>query len=358
MMTRMKMKYFRNYRVNYHEDRAIFPSIICFWPKTWIVVATFALLLLPLPLEKYWVYTINLGLIAVIGALGLNLLIGYSGQISLAHASLLAVGAYTTAFLAKFGAPLYIVIPVSGVVAALLGSLITLPAFRLRGLYLALVTLSFYAIIDFAIRKAEFITGGGGGMPVASPVIFGKTVVEDLSFYYMLLSIAAICALFIKNLERSKVGRAMIAIRDNDIAAEMAGISIFWTKLTAFGISSFMGGIAGSLLAYYLKFINPDNFSLAISINYMAMIIVGGLGTVIGSVFGAFFMIFLPEIVRVSINEVSIVLPSLNVEASGAFAEGAIYGMVIILFLMFKPEGLARLWRDIITYFRSWPFTY
>jgi len=354
----MAMKFFRNYRVSYREDRAIFPTLINFWPRFWFVVIALALLLLPLPLQQYWIYTINLGLIAVIGALGLNLLTGYSGQISIAHASFLALGAYTTAYLGRFGLPLYLVIPAAGAIAALVGGIVAVPALRLRGLYLALATLAFYAIIDFAIRKADFLTGGAAGTSVAAPTMFGKTVAGDLSFYYLTLGIAAICTFFVKNLERGKVGRAMMAVRDSDIAAEMAGISLFWTKLTAFGISSFLGGIAGSLLAYYLQFINPDNFGLAVSISYVAMIIVGGLGTVIGSVFGAIFMVFLPEVVRVVLHASSSVIPKLDVAASGAFAEGAIYGLVIILFLMFKPEGLARLWRDLLIYFRSWPFTY
>jgi len=354
----MKIEIFRNYRISYLEDRAIFPSLISFWPRFWFVAAVIVLLLLPLPLEHYWVYTINFGLIAVIGALGLNLLTGYSGQISLAHASFLALGAYTTAFLGRYDLPLFVVIPAAGIVAALVGSLLAGPSLRLRGLYLALATLAFYVIIDFAIRKADFLTGGAAGTHVAPPTIFGKIVEGELFFYYMTLGIAATCTLFVKNLERSKIGRAMMAVRDSDIAAEMAGISIFWTKLTAFAISSFMAGVAGSLLAYYVQFINPDNFSLAVSVSYVAMIIVGGLGTVIGSIFGALFMSFLPEAVRVALHTAASVFPGLNVAASGAFAEGAAYGLVIILFLMFKPEGLARFWRDILTYFRSWPFTY
>lgn len=354
----MTMEIFRNYRVSYLEDRAIFPGLMNFWPKCWLVAGVLTVLLLPLLLENYWIYTINLGLIAVIGAIGLNLLTGCSGQISLAHASFLALGAYTTAFLGRYGLPLYLVIPVSGAVAALVGSLVVVPAVRLRGLYLALATLAFSAIIDFLIRKADFLTGGAVGTHVESAKLFGLTVKGERSFYYLVLVIAAISALFAKNLERSKVGRAMMAIRDSDIAAEMAGISVFWTKLTAFAISSFLAGVAGSLLAYNLQYINPDNFGLAVSVSYVAMIIVGGLGTVIGSVFGALFMVFLPEVVRVTLHAASGVFPELNVAASGAFAEGAIYGLVIIIFLMFKPEGLARFWHDLLTYFRSWPFTY
>jgi len=354
----MKMEIFRNYRVSYLEDRAILPSLINFWPRCWFAAAVIALLLLPLPLEQYWVYTINFGLIAVIGALGLNLLTGYAGQISLAHASFLALGAYTTALLGRFDLPLLVVIPAAGMVAASVGCLVAGPTLRLRGLYLALATLAFYVIIDFAIRKADFLTGGAAGTHVAPPTIFGKIVQGELPFYYMTLGIAAVSVLFVKNLERSKVGRAMMAVRDSDIAAEMAGIPIFLTKLTAFGISSFMAGVAGSLLAYYLQFINPDNFGLSVSVSYVAMIIVGGLGTVIGSVLGALFIVLLPEVVRVALHAAASVFPGLNVAASGAFVEGAAYGLIIILFLMFKPEGLARFWRDILTYFRSWPFTY
>ena len=140
----------------------------------------------------------------------------------------------------------------------------------------------------------------------------------------------------------------MMAVRDSDIAAEMAGISVFQTKLMAFALSSFLGGIAGSLLGYYLQFINPDNFSLAVSVAYIAMII--------GAIMGAIFMTILPELVRVGVHAISRVYPTLDVQTKGAFVEGAVYGLVIILFLMFKPEGMVRYWRDLMAYFRSWPF--
>lgn len=354
----MAMELFRNYRISYLEDRAIFQTFQNFWTKVWLSALVIALLLLPLALQKYWVYTLTLAAIAVIGALGLNLLTGYAGQISLAHASFLALGAYATAVLSKAGVPFFVVIPVAGFVAALAGCVIAVPALRLKGLYLALATLAFFVIVDFAIRKAEFLTGGAAGTHVPSPAAFGMTLAGDLAFYYLALGVAALATLFVKNLERSKVGRALTAVRDSDIAAEMAGISIFRTKLSAFAISSFLAGVAGSLLGYYLQFINPDNFGLSVSVTYLAMIIVGGMGTVIGSILGALFMTFLPEAVRVGIHALSGMLPALDVQAKGAFAEGAVYGLVIVLFLMFKPEGLARFWRDLLVYFRSWPFTY
>lgn len=350
--------FYRNYRLSYIEDRSLLHGFQNFWTKFWLVALVVALLLLPLVLQKYWIYTLNLAAIAVIGALGLNLLTGYAGQISLAHASFLAIGAYSTAALAKAGAPFLLVIPLSGAIAALVGCLIAIPALRLKGLYLALATLAFFVIVDFAIRKAEFLTGGGAGTHVPSPSMFGYTLSGDQSFYYLSISLATLCAIFVANLQRTWVGRAMMAVRDSDIAAEMAGISIFRTKLTAFALSSFLGGMAGSLLGYYLQFINPDNFSLSVSVAYIAMIIVGGMGSVTGSILGAVFMTLLPEVLRISIHVLSRVLPALDVESKGAFVEGAVYGLVIILFLMFKPEGIARFWRDLLVYFRSWPFAH
>jgi branched-chain amino acid transport system permease protein len=348
--------FYRNYPLTYLEDRALLHGLQNFWTRAWLLLGVAMLLALPQFLPQYWVYTLNLAAIAVIGALGLNLLTGHAGQISLAHASVLAIGAYTTASLAKMGLPFVLVIPASGAVAALVGCLISLPALRLKGLYLALATLSFFVIVDFAIRKAGALTGGAAGTHVPPPTLAGFTLSGDKPFYYLTISIAALCALFVGNLQRTWVGRALMAVRDSDIAAEMAGISVFRTKLLAFALSSFLGGVAGSLLGYYLQFINPDNFGLSVSVAYIAMIIVGGMGSVTGSILGAVFMTLLPEVLRVSVHALSKVLPALDVASKGAFVEGAVYGLVIILFLMFKPDGLARFWRDTLNYFRTWPF--
>lgn len=350
------LAFYRNYGLTYLEDRSLFHGFQNFWTRAWLLLGMAVLLALPHFLPQYWVYTLNLAAIAVIGALGLNVLTGSAGQISLAHASVLAIGAYATAWLAKKGVPFIVVIPASGAVAALVGCLIALPALRLKGLYLALATLSFFVIVDFAIRKAEFLTGGAAGTHVPPPSMFGWTLAGDKSFYYLFIAVATLSALFVGNLQRTFTGRSLMAVRDSDIAAEMAGISIFRTKLLAFGIASFLGGMAGSLLGYYLQFINPDNFGLSVSVAYIAMIIVGGMGSVSGSILGAVFMTLLPEVLRVSVHGLSKVLPALDVASKGAFVEGAVYGLVIIMFLMFKPEGLARFWRDTLTYFRTWPF--
>ena len=346
--------FYRNYRLTYLEDRSLFHGFQNFWTRAWLLLGALAMIALPQFLPQYWVYTLNLAAIAVIGALGLNVLTGSAGQISLAHASVLAIGAYATAWLAKKGVPFIVVIPAAGAIAALVGCLISLPALRLKGLYLALATLSFFVIVDFAIRKAGFLTGGASGTHVPPPAMFGWTLTGDKSYYYLFITLATLCALFVANLNRTWVGRSLMAVRDSDIAAEMAGISVFRTKLLAFAISSFLGGMAGSLMGYYLQFINPDNFGLSVSVAYIAMIIVGG--SVTGSILGAVFMTLLPEVLRVSVHALSKVMPALDVASKGAFVEGAVYGLVIILFLMFKPEGLARFWRDTLTYFRTWPF--
>jgi branched-chain amino acid transport system permease protein len=349
---------YRNYNRNYLEDRSLIRGFQNFWTKFWLLAAMAVLLSLPLFLPQYWIYTLNLASIAVVGALGLNVLTGNTGQISLAHASVLAIGAYTTAYLSKLQVPFILVIPLSGALAALVGCLISLPALRLKGLYLALATLSCFVIVDFAIRKAGPLTGGASGTHVVPPSLGSWKLTGDTGFYYLFLAVAFCCALFIANVQRSWVGRSLIAVRDSDIAAEMAGISVFRTKLLAFALSSFLGGMAGSLLAYYLQFINPDNFGLSVSVAYIAMIIVGGMGSVTGSILGAVFLTLLPEFLRVSVHALSKVMPTLDVASKGAFVEGAVYGLVIILFLMFKPEGLARFWRDTLAYFRTWPFNH
>jgi len=347
--------FYRNYRLTYLEDRALLQGIQNFWTKFWLFAALAVLLVLPFVLEKYWIYTLNLAAIAVIGALGLNLLTGYAGQISLAHASFLAIGAYATTALAKLGVPFLLVVPLAGAIAALAGCLIAIPALRLKGLYLALATLAFFVLVDFSIRKLGF-TGGAAGTHVPAPSLLGLAIAGDTPFYYLAMSVAGLCAVFVANLQRTWVGRALMAVRDSDVAAEMAGISVFRTKLIAFALSSFLGGMAGSLTGYYLQFINPDIFGLSVSVAYIAMIIVGGMGSVTGSILGAVFMTLLPELVRVSVHGLSKAMPALDVQSKGAFVEGAVYGLVIILFLMYKPEGIARFWRDVLAYFRTWPF--
>lgn len=348
--------FYRNYHLSYLEDRALVRGLHNFWTRCWMAVAVILLLLLPQVLPQYWLYTMNLALIAVVGATGLNLLTGTTGQISLAHASFLALGAYAAAYLAKLNVPVFLVIPAAGAIAALLGCLITLPAMRLKGLYLALATLAFFVLVDFAIRKLVPLTGGSAGTHVPAPQVFGYAIAGDRPFSYLFLLVTAGTIYFVSNLHRSWVGRAFMAVRDSDIAAEMMGISLLKAKMMAFALSSFFGGVAGAMLGYYLQFINPDNFNLHMSVAYIAMIIVGGMGTVLGSVLGAVFMTFLPEVLRVSVHWLSDLMPALDVQSKGAFVEGAVYGLVIIFFLMVKPLGLAQFWRDLVTYFRTWPF--
>lgn len=354
----MRALLYRNYRLSYLEDRALLNGFQNAATRTWLALFLLALVVLPPLMPQYWIYNFNLAAIAVVGTLGLNLLTGNTGQISLAHASFLAVGAYATSALAKLGLPFPAVMLAAGAISALAGCLGALPALRLKGLYLALATLAFFVLVDFALRKAEFLTGGAGGTAVPPPTLLTWTVAGDVQFWWLFLALAFGASVFVANLQRSWSGRAMMAVRDSDIAAEMAGISVFRTKLGAFAVSSFLGGVAGSMLGYYLQFINPDNFGLSVSVAYIAMIIVGGLGSVTGSIAGAVFMTLLPELVRVGVQAASKMWPALDVQSKGAFVEGAVYGLVIILFLMFKPEGLVRFWRDLLTWFRSWPFAH
>ncbi|CAN5433297.1 branched-chain amino acid ABC transporter permease [soil metagenome] len=315
------------------------------------------LLSLPFLLSPYWLTIANQIAIAVVAAVGLNILVGFTGQISLGQGGFLAVGAYTSALLVtRTGAPVLVGIVAAVVMTAVIGTFFGLPALRLKGLYLAIATLASQFIILYAVRNWRFLTGGTDAI-IAPPVaVGGFTFNSEFRWYWVLVVVAALAVLAATNLFRSSVGRAFVAIRDQDIAAEVIGVDVVRYKLLAFGLSSAFVGLAGALIAHQRSVVTWERFTLEVSILYLAIIIVGGLGSVSGAVYGSIFMFVLPAGIQQLGSSLNTTAPFIQ-QNLPAVQVGA-FGLVIILFLIFEPRGLARIWHRMRDYVRLWPFRY
>lgn len=312
------------------------------------------LLLIPLVAKPVFVDIANQVFLAAIGALALMLLTGFAGQISLGHAGLLAAGAFTTGILFKeFAAPIWVTLPASACAGALLGLIFGLPSLRLRGLYLAVSTLGLHFIVVYLGGEYEARRGFSSGITLDPPSVGGLTLNEGHQWYYVLLAFAAGATLFAINLLRSKTGRAWRALKANETVAEALGVNVAGYKLLAFVISSTMTAIAGCLFAYYRSFVSVEAFSLFLSIQYVAMIIIGGMGSIPGALLGAVFVVLLPYIVE----WLTAILP-LPASISGlVFAiNHTVFGVAMVLFLLFEPQGLVGMWQRSQNYFLLWPF--
>src|SRR6516162_6620596 len=315
------------FKTSYAADMALYPLPIARW-----AVAAFAglfIVIVPLALGEYYISILNLILIAVVGALGLNILVGYTGQISIGHGAFMSVGAYTAANLViHLGAPFWITVPAGGIMAALIGAVVGIPSLRIKGIYLAIATL-------------------------------GAQLKSQTQLYLFLMAFVVLAIVGTANLIRSRIGRAFIAVRDQDIAAEIIGINIFHYKLWAFAISSFYAGVTGVLYTYYLGIANYEQFQLTVSIDYLAMVIIGGLGSILGSILGAIFVTLLPILTRWFLEDYGWLLFSQqDLQNAIPNLRLILFGGLIIFFLVVEPEGLNRLWRNIRNYFRVWPFSY
>ncbi len=322
-----------------------------YWTIALVVVALTA----PLILNNYETSLINWMMIVAVGVVGLNLLTGTTGLISFGQAGFLAVGAYTAAVLsADYGLPLWLCLPAGGIVAAGFGLLVGIPSLRLKGLYLAITTLAFTIIITHIILSAETITHGSSGISMPKPDMFGFLLDTDKKFYYLAFAILVLAVLASANIKRSRIGRAFLAIREQDIAARAMGVPVALYKLYAFVVSSFFAGVAGALMAYHIRFVNVDSFSLIISIEAVSMIIVGGLGSTAGAVIGVFFVLGLAEVLNIAFSSFGGSMKSL----SALELKGFIYGLTIVLFLRFEPDGLMGIYREIRNRWVNWPFRY
>jgi branched-chain amino acid transport system permease protein len=346
-------------KTSYEADMALYPLPIARWTVAALAVIFFVVL--PLTLHEYYLSIGNLVWIAVIGALGLNILVGYTGQVSIGHGAFMSVGAYTAANLAtRLDSPWPVNLLAGGLMAAAVGAVVGIPSLRIKGLYLAIATLAGQLIIEWIINHVTFISGGvQASIEVARPRLGPIVLSSQRQMYFFLLFFVVLAIVGTLNLVRSRIGRAFIAIRDQDIAAEIIGVNIFRYKLLAFAISSFYAGVTGVLYTYFLGIANYEQFQINVSIDYLAMIIIGGLGSVLGSVLGAMFVTLLPIVIRLGMEAfggvflapqtVLNLIPNLRL---------MMFGALIIFFLVVEPEGLNRLWRNIRNYFRIWPFAY
>ena len=343
----------RNY--SYAEDMAIVRT-----RTQWVLMIAFIILLFSAPayLNNYWLSIINLFGITLISIIGLNILVGYCGQLSIGHAGFMAVGAYTSAILtSKLGLPFPVALISSGIMAGAIGLIFGIPSVRVKGFYLAITSIAAQFIIIWIINHWTSLTGGFSGISVPYASIGGFLFNTEGREYFLIIGIAVICVFLSKNIARTRVGRAFIAIRDNDLAAEVMGVNLFYYKMLAFFIGCFLAGISGSLLAHWAGSISTDHFSFMNSILYVGMIIIGGLGTALGPILGVGII----QLMQVGMTQLT---PALQVWLPGmptGFATGItpmLFGLVIVLFLIFEPRGLAHRWNLLKASYRLWPFSY
>ncbi|MBU3915590.1 branched-chain amino acid ABC transporter permease [bacterium] len=338
---RFKMK------MAYNEDINLFKYKS---DRNWYLALGLVLLLLPMIMGDYYISQFTFVFITSILTVGLMLLTGFTGQLSLGHVGFFAIGSYTSAVLTGKGVPFLLALPASGLLAAFIGIFVGIPALRLTGMYLAIMTMGFAFIIEQILARWESVTRGRMGLVLAPPSIGPLKFDNEISYYYLALVCLMFSILLVRNILRSPTGRAMIAIRDSEVAAQAIGVSLLKFKTIAFALSAFFAGIAGSLNAHKLSFITPENFGFFQSVGYLAMIIIGGIGTLHGAVLGTAFLLFLPGIIIILKD----FLPHAIAGQTGL--EPLIMGLIIVLFIIFEPLGIYGVWIKIRIYFESFPF--
>lgn len=343
------------------------------------------LLLVPVLAANNIIFTTaNVGLInriaiAVIAVQGLNILVGYTGQISLGHAAFMAVGAYSTALMSRgFEVPLaegvvfafpalpfWLVIPLAALFTGAVGLLFGLPSLRVKGFYLAMATLAAQFIIPWVLRyPLAPYTNGNRPLEVPVPEIFGLRLSSSSEIFYLIIPIAVLMMLIARNISRTRTGRAFISIRDNDLAAELLGINVFVYKLQAFFLSALYAGVAGSLIALDTNSISLDSFTITQSIEYLAMLIVGGAGYPLAPLFGAGFIVFLNQnfilqtLIPWANSFLPTVLPFLDPVNIFASLQSFIFGLVLVAFLIIEPRGLAHRWEILKISWKIRPYSY
>lgn len=357
-----------DYHQNYTQDHA--------WWQTKFLKAKMALLFLivlvaiPLFADSYWLSVWNQVGYTVLGALGVQLLIGFCGQVTLGHAAFLAVGAYTSTllvlefpwpdFMTEWGLSYPISIFIAAIVAGIWSVLFGLPSARVKGFYLILTTMAAQFItVDFILTQYVSQIGGRGqafSLPPGTIKVGPWTIDSDLKVYFMMLVLVVLCVCAVANLMRSRVGRAWIAIRDNDISAEVMGINIVKYKLFAFFVAGFIGGIAGAFWISNLAAISPEHFPWFWSLWLVGVILIGGVGSIHGAIFGSVFMVVVMELLQLAIIPLAATYPKLLMDF--LFIKEAAFGLAICGFLIFEPNGLAYRWWQVKNYFNLWPFSY
>ncbi len=335
------------FRTRYEQDLRLFKDN---GQKFWYGLLVIVLLLAPWLLPEYFISQLVFIWIYSVVGLGLMLLVGYTGQISMGHAAFLAMGAYTEAYLQSKGWPFVLSLASAAVVSGLTGVVVGLPALRVRGMYLAIATLAFGFIVEEAVTRADGITGGNTGMTLGSLEIFGLTIDSEQRFYYVSLAVLTLCILGVMNLMRSPTGRAFVAIRDSEISAQSMGINLARYKTIAFALSAALAGVAGALYAHKLRFLSPEQFSFLQSIELLIMIVIGGLGSIHGAIFGAAFWILAQQFIVTAKDW----LPAAIGQQTGL--QPTVFGIFLVAFVLFEPLGLYGRWLKIRTYLEIFPF--
>jgi branched-chain amino acid transport system permease protein len=326
--------------------------------KVWTAVLMLALVAAPLVLGSYALSHLTIILFTLVGVLGLMVLTGFAGLISLGHVGFLMLGAYTYAIgVTRLGLPAELALLVSAIVPALFGLLVGIPSLRLHGLYLAITTLAFSHIVSAAILAGGKFTGAGRGIMVPRPTMLGIDLSSDRAFYWFCLVMSTLAVLLTLNLRRSVLGRALVALRDNDIAARTMGIDLVRYKLLAFLISAALTGVAGAIMGMYMSIVSVEAFPFLLSIEALAIIIVGGLGSVLGAVLGTIFIVTLPEVFSTLVQMLGGRLQDV-MTSSAHEVKSVLYGLAIIGFLRFDPRGLRGIWQDIRHAWVFWPLRY
>ena len=357
-----------DYHQNYTQDHAWFQTK--FIKGKMLVLMVILFVGLPLISDSYMLSVWNMIGFTILGALGVQLLIGFCGQLTLGHAAFIAVGAYTSTllilefpwpqFLIDWGVAYPISIIVAAIVAGLWSVLFGLPSARVKGFYLILTTMAAqFVTVDFVLTQYVSQIGGRGQAFSLPPgtIKYGPWVIDtELKTYYMMIVLVLLCTILMANLLRSRVGRAWVAIRDNDISAEVMGINVVKYKLLAFLAAGFLGGIAGSYWISPLAAISPEHFPWFLSLWLVGVILIGGVGSIHGAIFGSIFMVVVMEVLQLAIMPLADTFPKLLMDF--LFIKEAAFGLAICVFLIYEPNGLAYRWWQIKNYFNLWPFSY
>ena len=347
-----------DFRTSYAADTTIFPTTRS---RNFAILGVIAAGFAPQILANYWLsISIQIGIFAI-AALGLNILVGFTGQISIGHAAFFLFGAFTSAYLYNnFPIPVFFAIPLAGVATAFVGLIFGIPAARLKGLYLVIATLAAqYILLDF-FSRAEWFSGGSVPASANPFSIFGYVLRGDRQYFYVVLAYLVISFLLVTNLMRTRDGRALVAIRDHYLSAEIMGINLTKYRTLSFALAAFFAGIAGALYAHYQLVISQEGFGIERSILFLAMIIIGGTGSIMGTLMGTAFVVLLPE----SMEWISLHLKggaidhALSLNNNITFLREIAIGLIIIVFLMFEPDGLAHRWHQIKTYWKLYPFSH
>ncbi|MDB5874532.1 MAG: branched-chain amino acid transporter permease [Ramlibacter sp.] len=336
---------------NYRAEEQLWDSPVA---KTWMAICVVAVALLPFYGSDYVMAMACIVGIHLVATLGLNITTGSAGLISLSHAAFVGVGCYAVSWFSRWGIPFFIALPMAGAVAALIGMVVGLPSLRVKGMYFAIATLAAHFVLGFLFREWTPVTGGPKGVNIPPASFFGLELMGDRRMFFPIYLCVFVLGLAAANLGRSYVGRAFVAVRDRDISAEILGVNLLRYKVLAFTIGAFYAGVAGGLLGYFYGAITSEYFTFSLSVFYVAAIIVGGLGRVLGSILGAVFMTFVPELLRLVASASSQVLPNL---VNQLLPMGqVVFGLLIVGFLIVEPHGLAQVWARTRRRFHLWPF--